>query len=55
MEVRNHNFSKVGRRSITLISEGRGRPGENSVLDMKREHLKNQRAVKVRTGKYPLG
>lgn len=55
MEVRNLNFSKVGRRSITLISGGGGRPGENSVLDMKREHLKKQRLVKVRTEKYPLG
>lgn len=54
MDVRNLNFTKVGRRSVTLISEGGERPGENSVLD-RREHLKKQTVVKVKTEKCPLG
>lgn len=52
MEVRNLSFSKLG-RNIALISGGGGKPGGNSALD-KREHLKKQRVVKVRTEKYPF-
>lgn len=52
--MRNFSFSKLG-RSIALISEGGGKLGGNSALDKKREHLKKQRVVKVRTEKYPFG
>lgn len=58
MEEKNLTFSKLGRRkSITLgvSSEARRKPGQNSVLNMKREHLKKLRVVKVRTRKYPFG